>query len=255
METNFCNFSKEQEDALRGILGSIFSVNDESFQKIVDCYKVFKSDFKGPVKPGWQTIERKSLLPISENQVLINDFQSGEIQLGIDLPVLIDSENGSNKTVFIVAEDPLRGDKDRNIMISTPFGLHMEKERIGKQKICWKVVEHFLEKGYQVYVTDINKLWMKKDGEYKMPLDRLLFENFKSAFENEMEIFNPEFIVTFGKKAELAVTPFIKAQKILHFLHPSGSANKSWVKLNIGVCNDVNKIIYMKDQIDGALLK
>ncbi len=169
-EYEYCNFANGY-NSIKEILSIAFEIND--FKPIEDAYTEFEKNFGMPGSEKLKTIVRQQMVPKTRDTIFLNHFNSDKQTVGIDLPVLISSKE-SKGVIFILGEDPLRNDNYENenkvgsIILSTPYGIHFEKCRKGRQKIYWLISELILKMGYSLYYTDVNKIWIKrnyKDGE------------------------------------------------------------------------------------------
>lgn len=248
------------------ILNSLFEAINESFdcdRRTIDSYHSFFSNWLYRVDRDNYTTpytERGSLVPISKGESFKEKFHSSDYWVGFDLPLFIKAD-GNIKNIMIVAEDPLRSQSDPNlipfrsqILLSTPFATHLDWCRRALKEY-WDFHSTLLDEGYNVYMTDINKIWIQKDGNSKkerLPNDLII--NFRRTLQAEIEMINPEVIVTYGRPAELALKSFSldSKQKVIHFPHPSKTANGSWKillsKWNADPntrCTGENKLRYM----------
>ena len=87
--------------------------------------------------------------------------------IGIDLPVLIKPEQSEAKaTVVLLGQDPLRKSKDideakvfDNAFIGTPYRVHHLNGLPTNTRVYPKLIQRLLEKGYDVYLTDVRKYY------------------------------------------------------------------------------------------------
>lgn len=123
--------------------------------------------------------------------------------VGIDLPTTFSSGKG-DKTVFFLAQDPLRSrsdfNDDRKIIVGTPFGLHARHYREGRENFYTKIVEGLCGHIRNLYLTDIYKVWMEDGRGMDKTLGDSLF-----VLEAEIAILRPDAIIAFGNHAQDAV--------------------------------------------------
>lgn len=109
---------------------------------------------------------------------------SKPVIFGIDIPIFYPAVNPLG-TVVLIGQDPLRNPKDRvlkdtklgyinkginpsDVIIGTPFALHFFNNPNGIPKsykfvhMYNDIVNGYLTKGYNVYLTDISKLYVKE---------------------------------------------------------------------------------------------
>lgn len=86
---------------------------------------------------------------------------------GVDIPILVRADEEPHKTVAIVAQDPLRDPKTlpshhhKKVIVGTPFAYHNDVLCCPQTLVYRKIIQGLLNKGYNVYVTDIWKCWDK----------------------------------------------------------------------------------------------
>lgn len=173
---------------------------------------------------------------------------------GIDFPILYSADK-NDKTVVIVALDPLRSVPESDISIAAPFALHRFEFRNKKQKAVFDLIKKLVEVGYNVYVTDIYKLYMKNGNEnYKFQDAEA--EIFHEMLQEELEIMKPDLIITFGKVSRIALDKINLPINRCSFIHPSGRASQYWKALDYfsdKKCSAENKFIYIHEKIKSAL--
>lgn len=259
MNYKFCNFSDKEKKGLKEILSTSFEIKD--YDKIFEVYEVFSNNFYGLTQPTKiESIERTKLFPKTRQKDFLSKFTDLNYQIGIDLPVLINPLQRSKKTIFIVAEDPLRSFEypQKDVIFSTPFGTHIENCRTNNLRVYWDIIQNILNNDYNVYLTDIFKVWIKRKDSRKEFIKGDLFENFRSSLEQEIDAFSPQLIITYGKPASLLINRMNLSSNIktISFAHPAPTANGSWKKIltshykdNTIQCTADNKINYINSQI------
>lgn len=81
---------------------------------------------------------------------------------GFDVPVLIKSRNGNNKKLMIiVGESPLRNGTENGLFVGFPFAVDYKNEP-HQCAVYKELFNKLLIKGYDLYITDIIKVWEKK---------------------------------------------------------------------------------------------
>lgn len=258
MNYKFCDFTATDKTAMKEILSSAFNISLEGFDEIFTAYKTFSSDFTNdPKKFEIQSMERTKILPNTTQVTLLRKFNESAYSIGIDLPIILKPEIYSDRTVFIVAEDPLRNFNCSNVILSTPFGTHKEKI-----PYYWPVIENLLNKQMNVYLTDISKLWMKKAPENKVRIKGDLAQNFKQSLKKEIDYFKPELIVAYGNPVFHLLKQIQLGIDIKFFPHPSPSNNGPWKKELIRFhsddnirCTAENKTAYINKKLDEFLAK
>lgn len=156
--------------------------------------------------------------------------------IGLDMPVLVtdsDRKEESKGTVVILAQDPLRGSNvQRDIILGLPFAL-----QDGNAKGCTSVirgsqnsiVEHLISKGYDVYLTDIFKLYMRDLQNNKVYPDENLYNEYLDLLRQELKQVGPAFVLTIGKEASRVMGMFCPF--VHNLVHPSNNNNGQWQKL------------------------
>ncbi len=248
-------------------INKLFSIpfTDIDLERIQTVYEIFESNYVGLVTDlKFECIQRDGLVPRTNNLDFLLKFKNIEYQVGVDLPIFLTNDLKSNKTIFIVAEDPLRyfSHPQNGIILSTPFGIHIPENRSSRLKVYWEIIEHLIEMGFNVYLTDINKVWIKHIRNPKESIPGDLFESFKLALYWEIQTFNPELVIAFGNLASDSIKKYdLYDGKLLELPHPSPSANRKWKevlnrdKQSLPVrCTIENKLAYMKERL-GNMIK
>lgn len=246
------------ETFIEKLLSITFSNID--LKRIQEVYKVFESNYNGLVTDlKIECIDRNGLVPRTNNLNFLKNFKNTEYQVGVDLPILFKNDIENNKTIFIVAEDPLRtfSNPQDEIILSTPFGIHIPRNRSNRLRVYWEIINYLIDSGFNVYLTDIKKIWVKHKLKPKESIPGDLFETFKLALDWEIQRLNPALIISFGSLASDSIKNYHHYNgKIVEFPHPSPTANRKWKEvLNrdkqilIVKCTIENKVSYMKEQI------
>ena len=162
---------------------------------------------------------------------------------GVDIPIMVKGdENMGNKTVAIVAQDPLRNSKDimlqpfapfDNPIVGTPFAFHYKQKVCKQTKVYREIIHGLLQKGYNVYVTDIWKCWDNSNTK-KMGKWGINNPHYK-CLVSEINSIKPDYVILMGKQAINKLHDLGKNLNYTNTLvsvpHPSGSANGAWAKI------------------------
>lgn len=290
---DFCNEAVLSVSAIQAIHDLCAKViehgSDRTKEQIGQIYKAWKKHLDEPVKNGpIRYYPNKSeegiwtLAPAARdglNAAVKNTKHSvkhysamrDDSQGGVDFPIWFSAKEGCGKPrrVMIIAQDPLRKEKDfqrvdspneeriPGFLIGTPFALHdIRFRRQGNGDNYWDIINALRHKNCHVYVTDLFKVYQRgvdlSKGDIALPF-------FRNLLHTEAKIFEPDLIVTFGRKAcqalgalmadesfrnrpvfdgtapnhqlrhvELSsLTGSVSKYRILPLLHPSGSARGS----------------------------
>lgn len=83
---------------------------------------------------------------------------------GFDVPVLIKSRNVQNKgLMIIVGESPLRNGTEKGLLVGFPFAVDYKNEP--PKCAVYKKLFNELLKDYDLYITDIIKVWSKSESK------------------------------------------------------------------------------------------
>jgi len=224
-----------------------------------DIEKSYNSNSNNPSE-GFISVKRFSNVQFKQERTL-NNWKNASL-IGVDLPLLFVNDNPNAETVVIIGIDPLRKRKDfrdfksGNIIIGTPYALHSTfyRESKGRTKSYYDFVKHIVSKGYNVYVTDIFKIWMnnfEKTEKERFFLGDEVWES-KKILLKELEIIQPQRIIIFGNLVEKSLKDLELSTKIIKLPHPS-SANRNWNTLLEGKATCDQKIKYLCSEIDKNL--
>lgn len=214
--------------------------------------------------PTWNDIKNELLIqdktdpsaifgnhPYKEPLTLPWEIKVGSLGIGpygIDIPVLLEPNKKNNKVIIIIGESALRKDgqlqnKNMNIILGTPYALHMNKH-LPKQCEVYKLIfDKLLEIGYSIYITDIIKVWEKGK---KLAYDGTDIKLLKNELDLIEKLYPRPVIVTFGNKASSALRTLKINYIVICLKHPSRQNWNNW-KLNI-----YEKAIYDKQDINYA---
>jgi hypothetical protein len=166
---------------------------------------------------------------IDKSDVYLNELSDINHYLltGIDLPIIASSNTVNNRKLMVIGSEPLRNwnyffennlSIYNQIAISTPYSLHLND---AKETVYYNIAEH-LSKTHKVYLTDLRKIWFAGFERHKTFIEAELHNKFLLA---EINYFNPECIITFGKNVFDALTSIVKTNnlnlKVHYLIHPS----------------------------------
>lgn len=152
---------------------------------------------------------------------------------GLDLPIWVNSGN-DNKRIIILASEPLRSDavftevydnfniKNNfysHILVGTPFAYHYINPGKTDSNLYWDIIDYMAQEAF-VYITDIRKIWFAGFEYHKNFINA---EYHKAMLEQEIDMVNPDVVVTFGNNANSVVSKMKFPQSIKHInlIHPS----------------------------------
>lgn len=181
------------------------------------------------------------LIPVFNCTGRASNHLANKSIIGLDMPVLVTDPNRkeeSKGTVVILAQDPLRGSSKstvqtaKDIILGLPFAL-----QDGNAKGCTSVirgsnnsiVEHLISKGYDVYLTDIFKLYMRDLQNNKVYPGQNLYNEYLDLLRQELKQVGPAFVLTIGKEASRVMGMFCPF--VHNLVHPSNNNNGQWQKL------------------------
>lgn len=167
---------------------------------------------------------------------------------GIDIPILINDSNATKAnygTIMILEQDPLRrlsefqkiyntSQLQNNAIVGTPNAFHTNPVGFYKE-----LVDNMITDGWSVYLTDTYKIWAPglKGGKNRWT------DNEKDLLCEEMSCIKPTIVLLCGKEAKKAYDKIqcTSKVKIVGVPHPSGMANRAWVKILDTKPTDANK--------------
>lgn len=227
----------------------------------LDIESSYNSDINNS-SVGFLSLEKFSKIKF-QNEKTINNWENASL-IGVDIPLFINNNNTNSETVVIIGIDPLRKRKDfndfdhGNVILGTPYALHSKfyREKRSRTKSYYYFVKHLVSKGYNVYLTDIFKIWMndfKKTEKDRFFLSEETF--FYEILITELEFIQPKVIVAFGDLVEEYLKKIKLSEKfeIIKLPHPSGSNNKKWKTILKEECTCDKKIMFLCSEIDKYL--
>lgn len=160
---------------------------------------------------------------------------------GIDFPCLIHNGNIDRDTIVIVGAAPQRNKYTVNKMkpcsLGSPYAI-VFKEYPDQCWIYKQVFKILLGRGYNLYLTDVDKLWTSQKLVDKKPCHN------DEMLSVEIGQIRHVKIVTFGRYARDVARNLLKVPKlqnnISHLYHPSQRNIERW--LNKGGAKDIEDI-------------
>jgi hypothetical protein len=154
---------------------------------------------------------------------LIREFQNvpeHSCLTGIDLPTWFG--DFENKKVVFLGIDPMRNDRDfqnldadinKDLIVGTPYAFHIKSFRENRTNPYWQVI-NIVAKSNFVYVTDIYKTFFYTDNTKKIRSydfwnkteNNSFNENHRKLLIDEINLIEPDIIVTFGALAYKVLT-------------------------------------------------
>lgn len=234
---SFCSFDEEQFNGIYHLLCRAFEL---SKPELTSFYESLQAGFHYDDWPPAIFADRRFFSSHSES--FQSEYDNAET-IACDLPSLL--SRGGQKTVVIIAQDPLNSNPAEGVWIGTPYGLHVKKMREEKHtKRYMQLIEILLHHGYQTYLTDFYKIYVR---DAKLPkVDKYLFAD---ILKQEIELIKPTAIITWGKIASDAVAS-LKLQIPQHaYPHPSGSARWKWAEHMGKPATDDNILHYWENTV------
>lgn len=156
---------------------------------------------------------------------------------GIDVPTLITSgEDKSQKgAILFVGESARRSQSDynvtggqvgRDVVIGTPFGVNLVPGAKPALGVYTSVFSHYLDEGYDVFVTDVNKVWT--DQMNRTTLSKVM-QSKQALMASEIvslaKMYSKLVIVTFGSTA----ADFFKGSVNVGDGNPLDAMSTTWI--------------------------
>ena len=96
---------------------------------------------------------------------------------GFDVPVLIKKDEGKKKKLMIiVGESPLRNGTEKGLLVGFPFAVDYIMEKPPRCAVYKELFNKLLE-DYDLYITDIIKVWKKNEKLTVTDENRIILEN------------------------------------------------------------------------------
>lgn len=197
------------------------NVTDIPPQQIHDIYSNFKNSFNEGVRnihSEKDLVLNRSL--ISNKQNILDDA----CLLGIDYPSWFSKSQKPKLKIMVMGIDPLRNestfnklnaDVNNDVIIGTPYALHIPKARITGTKHYWNFINKLSEENL-VYLTDIYKVFFYYSNKEKRSYDYYkdsYTRNQKDLLLEEIDLINPDLIITFGGESFSQLTK-LKAPRL-----------------------------------------
>ncbi len=136
----------------------------ESIMQLMDEY--FDTSFADDID-GLQQGVKNPAHKLNERMKLLTNADEQCLPVGIDIPVLIKTEQAEPKaTVVLLGQDPLRKSKDignakvfNYAFIGTPYRIHHTDGLPSATRVYPMLIKRLLEQGYHVYLTDVRKYY------------------------------------------------------------------------------------------------
>ncbi len=192
-----------------------------SKQQISDIYTNFRASFDANTNN--RTSEKELVLNrslISTKQNILDDA----CLLGIDFPSWFSKSPNPKLKIMVMGIDPLRNDNNfkhlnadvnNDVIIGTPYALHIPKARVSGTKHYWNFINKLAEENL-VYLTDIYKVFFYYSNRDKRSYDYYkdsYTQNQKDLLLEEINLINPDLIVTFGGESFSQLTK-LKAPRL-----------------------------------------
>jgi uracil-DNA glycosylase len=263
----FCDFNSlfgKNANRFYDIISKYF--NQLPINTLIDFYKDFRNNFMThpPLHPDGCIFHPRGMYNTPHQNLMTAYNQSNLV--GIDLPSSLTNETNDQK-IIIIGEDPIRdievsGKQPTYDIIGTPFGFHNYDIRNYKRPNYFNIVQGLIHKGYNVYCTDVFKIWIQDPNNNQavdMTPDNEL-PNALNLLKKEINLVKPNYILLFGNEVQdkvlsnlilnnkynnvlttlnnNAVNKLLNNMKIninnVQFIsvpHPSTNAGKAWAKI------------------------
>lgn len=236
MLPQFCNNHDWNKQLSSIINDKVLNIGEERVLKLYELFDRFYSVTNDLVYEEHE----KFIFDVNSDLIPSFEYYKAESQLeyiGIDLPVYLNYAEGQVK-IMIVAVDPLRSEEHlcHKISVGTMFGIHDHKVRTRTR--YWQLIET-LSRQYTVYLTDTFKLFFYDSIDCK--LDKFRSYNQRTftnpelfghpdihqiTFQMEVELVQPDLIVTIGKHPRLWFTKWKHKAKYDELLKSSMANHK-----------------------------
>ena len=164
-----------------------------------ELYEYFRSTYHSEDKV---LRESNRHLPIERLIRFDSNTIKNKKSYGVDVPVWFTNKQGGSFKIFLLAMDPLRGVNDHVVnkaSWNTPFSIH---QKTGNN--YFPSIEKLAET-YEVYVTDVYKLFYREEANSKAvsneSIDFISQPIHLEILQSELSIFQPNLILCLGKHA------------------------------------------------------
>ena len=190
----------------------------ESTPNYVCALNAALGDFFSPssLQSFWQHLSMRKNVSLSSSYIAaidgqlndcihFHDLEKSEV-VGFDIPVLLKSSvaTASARTLCIVGQDPLRNRQDMDnagrlnpVLIGTPYAIHNPRAERAETRIYCEAIQDALDSGWQVYLTDIIKVFAIFNGR-KQTTNRQQEEFFRSVLSKEIDCIKPDLVIAVG---------------------------------------------------------
>ena len=234
---SFCDFNPSQTKAIYELLAQTF---DTSPTELEHFYYLLRKDFDDDGWPPSVYADRRFFSSLKQH------FQAKYERAPIvacDLPSLL--SRGGQKLVMIVAQDSLSRDPAPDkVRLGTPYAMHLKqcRQEIYHTRRYFRLIDVLLTHGYQVYLTDLYKIYV---GGINLPKkDR---ERFRAVLKREIEELEPQALITWGREATTAVEKLKTGREHCSYPHPA--APWAWAKLMGTKATQENVLAYWQNDL------
>lgn len=249
----FSEFKAEEFTQIAELLCSVFVT---STAELSSLYTELTLDFE---KDGWPSphFMRRSFFQ-SQDRGFQQAYSLSPV-VAVDLPSILELDDGfENKpTIAIVGQDSKCDQAYEEIIIGTPYALHLKscREVLKRTKLYFDMVRVLFGLGYRVYLTDVYKIWVCNPNRpyYGVALPKSDQEIFFGILKQEILAINANAVFTWGKESGRSVSELNLSVPHLNFPHPSGAANHAWKKMMNKSPTHANKLKFWEETIFNSL--
>lgn len=209
-----------QDQIIEIIQNNIINLSDVQLKSLYNYWRD-----ENPHKNSDEWIQNKDLISTAQ-QIPPNAFLHG-----VDLPYWFGDINARAK-IMIMGIDPLRNektfescaaDKEKNVLIGTPYAVHSQKMRKGKTKEYWNFINELAQNNF-VYLTDIYKTFFytdstKKTRSYVYYRKAAVQHSAREIIAKEIAVVKPDIIITLGAETFTKLTDKKLIKKITGNIH------------------------------------
>lgn len=184
---------------------------EDRYDQMRKCYNYsyaeWQSAFTDELKPfGGYDNTTTVTIPIGKSKLRHDIKALNRGAIGVDLPTWFNMQE-NNKHIMIIAQDPLRSIKRygecTDAVLSSPFGQHDSTHRQWPNggKMMHLLLGELLDKGYGIYLTDANKLFIY-DHKTTDKFSTNHLNSYTEIIRQEIDLVKPCTIVCLGRRAE-----------------------------------------------------
>jgi hypothetical protein len=221
-----------QENLFSFLEENVIKLSERDIRNIYSFWKDGFDEFAPEIPADVKIISDKNLISSCQ------DVPENSSLLGIDFPIWFNTPEEKLK-ILILGIDPLRNEKtftqfeenrEKKVIIGTPYALNSAKMRKGRQKHYWTLINNLSKENF-VYLTDIYKTFFyfgegKKQRSYDYFQEKNISKH-KELLQKEIHLIAPDLIITFGK---------ISYSKLMEINAPKLTIN---AELNIAKFKDI----------------